>query len=131
MSDSQPANPIEQLLLLLGSVDPIEVAGKAVDVGRRTTESLVTMLENLASTVDNMNRTTTRVNALLDEIEEPLRRIMPQVGAAMNALANLGDVATSLSDLSRRLGPLTSIAENAGNLFGLRTNKSTDQQNPA
>jgi ABC-type transporter Mla subunit MlaD len=126
VSESQPTNPIEQLLMLLGSVDPIDVASKAVDAGRRTTESLITMLENLASTVDNMNRTTTRVNALLDEVEEPLRRIMPQVGAAMNALANLGDAATALTDLSKRLGPLTSIAENAGNLFGLRPNKQTE-----
>jgi ABC-type transporter Mla subunit MlaD len=132
VSESQPTNPIEQLLLLLGSVDPIDVASKAVVAGRRTTESLITMLENLASTVDNMNRTTTRVNALLDEVEEPLKRIMPQVGAAMNALANLGDAATALTDLSKRLGPLSSIAENAGNLFGLRPNKTTDSKpNPS
>ena len=60
---------------------------------------------------------------MLDDIEEPLRRIMPQVGTAMNTMASMGEVAAQLGDLSKRLGPLTTLAENAGGLFGLRPNK--------
>jgi hypothetical protein len=60
---------------------------------------------------------------MLDDIEEPLRRIMPQVGTAMNAMASMGEVATQLGDLTKRLGPLTTLAENAGGLFGIRPNK--------
>ena len=116
-------NPLEQLLSLLGTIDPIDLAGKAVDVTRRTSESLLTILENLASTVDNLNKTTSRINAMLDEVEEPLRRVMPQVGTAMNAMASMGEVATQLGDLTKRLGPLTTLAENAGGLFGFRPNK--------
>ena len=96
MSDQErntTTNPLEQLLSLLGTIDPIDLAGKAVDVTRRTSESLLTILENLASTVDNLNKTTTRINA------------------------------AQLGDLSKRLGPLTTLAENAGGLFGLRPNK--------
>lgn len=122
-SGSGSSNPIEQLLGLLSLVDPIELAGKAIDSTRRTSEAMITILENLASTVDNLNRTTTRVNALLDEVEEPLKRIMPQMGMAMNTLASLGDVAIQLGDLSKRLGPLTALAENAGGLFGFKPNK--------
>jgi hypothetical protein len=55
---SQSTNPVEQLLALLGTLDPIDLAGKAVDVTRKTTESLLTVLENFASTVDNLNKTT-------------------------------------------------------------------------
>lgn len=127
MSDTQstPPNPIEQILSLLGSVDPIDLAGKAVDATRRTSESLLLVLENFASTIDNLNKTTSRINTMLDEIEEPLRRIMPQVGGAMNAMASMGEVAAQLGDLTKRLGPLTTLAENAGGLFGFRPNKQS------
>lgn len=116
-------NPIEQLLQLLALVDPLELAGKAIDTTRRTTETLVTVLENFASTIDNLNKTTTRVNALLDDVEEPLKRVLPQLGNAMNAMATMGEAATQLADLSKRLGPLTTLAENAGGLFGFRPGK--------
>ena len=121
--EQQTTNPIEQLLQLLSLVDPIELASKAVDTTRRTTETLVNVLENFASTIDNLNRTTTRINALLDDIEEPLKRVMPQLGNAMNAMATMGEAATQLADISKRLGPLTSLAENAGGLFGFRPGK--------
>lgn len=117
------SNPLEQLLALVGMMDPIEMASRAVDASRRTTEALITVLENFASTVDNLNRTTTRINSLLDDIEEPMRRVMPQVGNALNAMAMMGEVATQLGDLSKRLGPLTTLAENAGGLFGFRPGK--------
>lgn len=116
-------NPLEQLLALVGMMDPIDIASRAVDASRRTTEALITVLENFASTVDNLNRTTTRINSLLDDIEEPMRRVMPQVGNALNAMAMMGEVATQLGELSKRLGPLTTLAENAGGLFGFRPGK--------
>jgi len=53
-------------------------------------------------------------------VEEPLRRIMPQVGNAMNAAASLGEIASSLGELTKRLGPLASMAESAGGLFGFK-----------
>ncbi|CAB4608564.1 unannotated protein [freshwater metagenome] len=129
-SDKSPLNVVEQLLSLLGNVDPIQLAGQAVDVSRRTTEALILVLENFASTVDNLNKTTTRLNSILDEVEEPLKRVMPQVGAAMNAMASMGEVASQLGDLSKRLGPLTTLAENAGGLFGLRPNKQPSTSSP-
>ena len=74
MSESEKntsSNPLDQWLALLGTLDPIDLAGKAVDVTRRTSEALLTILENLASTVDNLNKTTSRINTMLDEVEEP------------------------------------------------------------
>ena len=116
-------NPLEQVLALLGSIDPIAMAGQAVDTSRRVSEAMILVLENFASTVDNLNKTTTRINSLLDEVEEPLKRVMPQFGSALNAMASMGDVASQLGDLSKRLGPLTTLAENAGGLFGFRPGK--------
>lgn len=120
MSSAPSQNPIEQLLALAASLDPIDLATKAVDASRRTTESVIQILENFAAAVDNLNRTTARVNALLDDVEAPLRRVMPQVGAALNAAASLGEIATTLGDITRKLGPLSLFAENAGGIFGLK-----------
>ena len=120
---STSSNPFEQVLALLTTIDPIGMAGQAVDTSRRVSEALIVVLENFASTVDNLNKTTTRINSLLDEVEDPLKRVMPQFGAALNAMASMGDVASQLGDLSKRLGPLTTLAENAGGLFGFRPGK--------
>jgi len=92
MSDAPSQNPLEQLLALASAIDPIEFASRAVDVSRRTTESLIQILENFASTVDNLNRTTTRINSLLDDIEGPLRAVMPQVGFALQTMAAMGNL---------------------------------------
>ena len=120
---STSSNPLEQVLALLSTIDPIGMAGQAVDASRRVSEAMIVVLENFASTVDNLNKTTTRINSLLDDVEEPLKRVMPQFGAALNAMASMGDVASQLGDLSKRLGPLTTLAENAGGLFGFRPGK--------
>jgi hypothetical protein len=100
----------------------------------------------------NLNETSERINALLADVEEPIRAAIPQVtrtvkaademmqvvsGPAMavapglNRLAEtlstpafdqlphqLGQFADVLSEVSRRLGPLTQLAESAGGIFG-------------
>lgn len=123
-ASSGASNPIEQILRLLAVVDPVETAKTAVDTSRRSVEALLSVLENLAGTLDNLNRTTGRVNALLDDIEEPLRRVMPQLGTALGAVATLGDAATQLAEIGRRLSPLAALADNAGGLFGLRPSRA-------
>ena len=45
MSDSQPVNPLEQLMALVSALDPIDLASRAVDASRRTTDSLLLILE--------------------------------------------------------------------------------------
>ena len=47
MTDTAPQNPLEQLLALASALDPVDLASRAVDASRRTTESLITILENL------------------------------------------------------------------------------------
>ena len=123
------SNPIEQILRLLTVVDPVETARTAVDTSRRSVEAMLSVLENLAGTLDNLNRTTGRVNALLDDIEEPLRRVMPQLGTALGAMASLGDAATQLADIGRKLSPLAALADNAGGLFGLKPTRGSATPN--
>lgn len=117
---------LEQLIGLLSQFDPIEIAARTIDVSRRGAEAIVSVVDNLTGTLENLNRTTKRIDALLDEIEEPLKRLTPQVATALSAMASLGDVATQLADVSRKLNPLISLAENAGGLFGFKPPKSPE-----
>ena len=109
-------------------------------------------IENLNRTMENLNEAATRVNALMADIEEPIRAMMPQITRSVKAademsqlleapvraaapnlervvealsspafatLPNqLGDFMSTLGEVSKRLGPLTTFAENAGGLFG-------------
>ena len=116
-----PLAALESLAGLLSSIDIASLASTSLTTSKRALDGLIATAENFASTIDNLNRTTTRINTLLDEVEEPLRRLMPQIAAGMNSMATLGDAVSALGDLSKRLGPLTQLAENAGGLFGLRS----------
>jgi len=43
---------------------------------------LVTTMEGAAETLQNINRAAVRINSLLDEIEEPLRTVIPFLAKA-------------------------------------------------
>lgn len=122
MSDTP--NPLlvnlDRILGMVGSLDPVECGTQAVNSAKRTADALVSIVENFASTLENLNKTTVRVNALLDEVEEPLRRLMPQVSQGLNTLSSLGDASSALTELAKGIGPLTQLAENAGFLFGMK-----------
>ena len=128
------SNNLDELIALLLSINPVHLATKAIDEGgkalnqsRRVVELLISTLENTSVTMNNLNQAATRVNRLLDDVEEPLRAVMPLVGTSLGAMAQMGDIAKNLADLTKRLGPLTTLAENAGSMFGIRPNKpSTD-----
>jgi ABC-type transporter Mla subunit MlaD len=123
-------NSLDELVALLLSINPVHLATKAIDEGgkalnqsRRVVELLISTLENTSVTMNNLNQAATRVNRLLDDVEEPLRAVMPLVGTSLSARAQMGDIAKNLGDLTKRLGPLTAMAENAGSMFGIRPNK--------
>jgi ABC-type transporter Mla subunit MlaD len=133
VSDNQ--NPllvnVDRLVGMLSSLDPVECGTQAVSNAKRTVESVVSIVENLASTLENLNKTTVRVNALLDEVEEPLRKLMPQVSQGLQTLSSLGDASAALTELAKGIGPLTQLAENAGFLFGMKpkAQPNTDPDN--
>jgi hypothetical protein len=120
-------NSLDELVALLLSINPVHLATKAIDEGgkalnqsRRVVELLISTLENTSVTMNNLNQAATRVNRLLDDVEEPLRAVMPLVGTSLSAMAQMGDIAKNLGELTKRLGPLTAMAENAGSMVGIR-----------
>ncbi len=123
---------VHDLLSLIGGVNPFALAGKAVDTATHVTAEMVQALANFNDTMREINTVARRVNALLDEIEQPIRIVVPQVTATLKRVDGVlgqvgslpGDVAkavSTLGDLASRLGPLAQFAESAGGLFGVRT----------
>ena len=59
----------EDLAALLGSAQQV-------------LQLLVSTMEGAAETLQNINRAAVRINSLLDEIEEPLRTVIPFIAKA-------------------------------------------------
>jgi len=101
-ADGAASNPfagLEDIIAVLLSINPVELAtkvitegGKTLDQGRRSVELLLQTLENTAETMKNLNSAATRINSLLDDIEGPLRAVMPQVGFALQTMAAVGNL---------------------------------------
>ncbi len=114
-------NPIDKLINLVVNTDLLSLGSQGIDTARRSLDGLIDTAENFAQTMDNLNATTTRINALLDEIEEPLKRVLAQMGSGLGVMANVGDNAAALADALKRLSPLTSLAEGASALLNGRS----------
>lgn len=110
-------NPIDKLINLVVNADLLSLGSQGIDTARRSLDGLIDTAENFAKTMDNLNATTTRINALLDEIEEPLKRVLAQMGTGLGVMANVGDNAAALAEVLKRLSPLTSLAEGATSLL--------------
>lgn len=97
---------INDLFSLLSDFNPVTSGAKAVDQAKRTVESLISAMELFVQSMDNMNQVASRVNRLLDDIEDPMRQAMPHVNGALGAVNKLADMSGALIELSKRLGPL-------------------------
>ena len=97
---------VNDLFSLLSEFNPVTSGAKAVDQAKRTVESLISAMEMFVQSMDNMNQVASRVNRLLDDIEGPMRQVMPHVNGAMGAVNKLADMSGALTELSKRLGPL-------------------------
>lgn len=97
---------VADLLSLLRGIDPVSEGVKLADQGRRTVEALIVALENVGATMDNLNQAAARVNRLLDDVEDPIRRIAgmaDQAGSLMGFLPSLASKA--MSNLAPKSGP--------------------------
>lgn len=131
---------------------PIAGSIRTVEQMRRGADEVIKAIENINRTMDNLNEAATRINALMAELEGPIKAAIPQLtrtiqtadsitqaleGPIRKAAPNIVRITDTLSspgfaslpvqltdvlhlvgDVSKRLGPLTQLAENAGGLFG-------------
>lgn len=101
---------VADLLSLLRSIDPVSEGVKLADQGRRTVEALIVALENVGATMDNLNQAAARVNRLLDDVEDPIRRIAgmaDQAGSLMGFLPSLASKA--MSNLAPKSGSPSAV----------------------
>jgi len=83
---------MDELLKLISALNPAENGAKVVDQAKRSVESVMASLQLILQSLENFNRVATRVDKLLDDVEDPIRKI--------------ADASTLLSDLANKLAPL-------------------------
>lgn len=101
------------LLALLRNIDPVGEGVKLAEQGRRTVQALIIALEQFGSTMDNLNQAASRVNRLLDDVEDPIRRIAgmaDQTGSLFSFLPNLANKA--MANLTPK--PATTTSPSSG-----------------
>ena len=94
-SDESPSFTLptmDELLKLISALNPTENGVKVVDQAKRSVESVMASLRLILQSLENFNRVATRVDKLLDDVEDPIRKI--------------ADASTLLSDLANKLAPL-------------------------
>ena len=99
MADTGRMDPFENMISLVAG--PIAAVIRSFDQLRRGTEELLRGMENFNATMETLNETASRVNRLLNDFEEPIRAMLPQ----LTRTVKLAD------ELSTRLaGPVDQVA---------------------
>jgi hypothetical protein len=116
MADNDPLG-LGELFAMFGQSNPFAGIAKSVGQFQRGVTQFLDSVDRFNQTMDELNGVAKRVNAILDTVEEPIQAFVPQITRTIKTADQLVDV---LNDLSRRLTPLTQLAESAGSMFGLR-----------
>ena len=99
MADTPRPDPFSDVISLVAG--PIAAVIRSFDQLRRGAEELMKGLENFNATMENLNATAGRINRLLNDFEEPIRLMLPQ----LTRTVKLAD------ELSARLaGPIDQVA---------------------
>ena len=118
MAETPPG--IADLLNLLGSANPLGPLTKNLDSMKKGVESVSAAVQSFTRTMEALEAATTRITALLDDVEAPVRSLAGQIGAMPpdslpRAVENLNLLSTNLSQL---VAPLTGVAGLAGSFLG-------------
>jgi ABC-type transporter Mla subunit MlaD len=162
VAETGRTDPFADVISLVAG--PIAAVIRSFEQLRKGADELMRGLENFNATMTNLNATAERVNGLLNDFEEPVRAMLPQVRRTveaadalstrlsgpidqvipgLNRLAetlnspvmmslptDLGEFMSVINELSRRLSPLSQLAEQAGGLFGMRLSPRPEPQPP-
>ena len=102
-SSSAPLPGLGDLFMLLGTSNPLAGVSKAFGQFQRGVGDFLQVVENFNDTMEQMNQIAGRVNRLLDDVEPPIRALMPQV---TRTLQNADAMVTQLNSLPRDVEPL-------------------------
>jgi hypothetical protein len=111
---SRPAPPgLGDLLTLLGSNNPLTAMSKSVDQFRTGVNAFIEAVQTFRQTMDNLNAITVRVNRLLDDVEEPMRTVLPQITASAETASRM--IATLREPVERVAPGLSLLADTLAN----------------
>src|SRR3954447_4343163 len=77
MTDAGRTDPFTDIISLVAG--PIAAVIRSFDQLRRGSEELMRGFENFNNTMANLNETAERINRLLNDFEEPVRAMLPQI----------------------------------------------------
>lgn len=97
---------IGDLFGMFGGANPIAAVGKSLEQFRRAVDDLLRAVEVFTDTMDTLNHVAGRVNRLLDDVEEPIRTIVPQISATVKLADGM---VNQLIDPVERITPLLSM----------------------
>lgn len=90
MAEPAPArDPFDGVISLVAG--PIAAVIRSFDQLRRGADELINGLENFNRTMRNLNDTAERVNGLLNDFEQPVRTIVPQIVRTVGLAEDLAD----------------------------------------
>lgn len=92
MADLGRNDPFADVISLVAG--PIAAVVRSFDQLRRGSEELMKGFENFNATMSNLNETAARINRLLNDFEEPIRAMLPQITRTVKMA---DEVATRLS----------------------------------
>jgi ABC-type transporter Mla subunit MlaD len=98
-------NPLGDLLRALA----VSLPPSAQEPSAKVLEGVSATAHLVFDSLVNLNQAAKRLNALLDDLEEPIRLVLPHVSTAATTLTKLNEAATTLNELAKRLGPIAAF----------------------
>ena len=110
----RPAPPgLSDLLSLFGTNNPLAAMSRSAEQFRTAVTSFVEVVQSFRQTMDNLNAVALRMNRMLDDIEEPMRTVMPQITKSAETASRM--LAIMREPVERVAPALTQLADTLNN----------------
>ena len=112
MSSGSGLPGLGDLFALLGTSNPLTSIAKTIDQFKRGVNEFLTAVENFNETIQTINALAARVTNLMDEVEQPIQAMMPQV---MRSIKATDAMINQISGPIERVAPgISKLAETLG-----------------
>ena len=114
-SNQTKSNPgVGDLLGMLGGANPMMAFGRALEGAMQLSGEIKKSVLTFNDTITELNKVARRVNAILDEIEGPIKEIVPLVQASAK------QAKLTIKKADGVLTQVSTLPETAGAMFGMK-----------
>jgi hypothetical protein len=117
MPDQPPDRPtapgLADLFNMIGTNNPISMMTKSAEQFRTGVTSFIDAVQSFRQTMDNLNAMTERMNRLLDDMEGPIRAVVPEITKSADSAARM---------IALMRGPVERVAPGLDQLAELLSN---------